>query len=240
MRVIPAVDIKGGKCVRLVEGDRARETVFFENPVDAGRLWMQSGATMIPVVDLDGALTGQPRNLEVLDKILALGTPVEFGGGVRDLGKIQKLVEMGVARVVIGTAAFDNPSFMEEAAAKFGERVVLSLDLKDGTIKVDGWTRFIEAAPIELARRAEQAGIRRIIFTNVARDGTMSGPDLKSAELLASALAIPLTVSGGISSLDDVRSVKKLSPLGIDEIIVGRALYDGAFSYEDAAKVAEN
>ena len=240
MRVIPAVDIKGGKCVRLVEGDRARETVFFENPVDAGRLWMQSGATMIHVVDLDGALTGQPRNLEVLDKILALGTPVEFGGGVRDLGKVQKLVEMGVARVVIGTAAFDDPSFMEEAAAKFGERVVLGLDLKDGTIKVDGWTRFIEAAPIELARRAEQAGIRRIIFTNVARDGTMSGPDLKSAELLASALAIPLTVSGGISSLDDVRSVKKLSPLGIDEIIVGRALYDGAFSYEDAAKVAEN
>ena len=240
MRVIPAVDIKGGKCVRLVEGDRARETVFFENPVDAGRLWMQSGATMIHVVDLDGALTGQPRNLEVLDKILALGTPVEFGGGVRDLGKVQKLVEMGVARVVIGTAAFDDPSFMEEAAAKFGERVVLGLDLKDGTIKVDGWTRFIEAAPIELARRAEQAGIRRIIFTNVARDGTMSGPDLKSAELLASALAIPLTVSGGISSLDDVRSVKKLSPLGIDEIIVGRALYDGAFSYEDAAKVAED
>lgn len=239
MRVIPAVDIKNGKCVRLVKGDRAKETVFFENPVDAGRLWAESGATMVHVVDLDGALTGQLRNTGILEKIVALGIAVEFGGGVRGLAIVQNLVEMGVSRVVIGTAAFEDSAFIEQAAAKFGERVVLGLDLRDGTIEVDGWTRSIEAAPIELARRAEESGIRRIIFTSVARDGTMSGPDLKFAEVLASALTIPLTVSGGISSLDDVRSVRRLSPLGIDEIIVGRALYDGAFSYEEAAKAAE-
>jgi phosphoribosylformimino-5-aminoimidazole carboxamide ribotide isomerase len=240
VRVIPAVDISGGKCVRLVEGDRARETVFFADPVDAARSWVDSGAAMIHVVDLDGALTGRLKNLEILERIVALGTPIEFGGGVRDLGKVQKLAEMGVARVVIGTAAFENPALIEEAAAKFGRRVVLGLDVRRGTIEVDGWTRSVNAAPVEVAQRAEKAGVGRIIFTNVARDGTMSGPDLKSAEMLASALTVPLTVSGGVSSLDDIRSVKKLSPLGVDEIIVGRALYDGAFSYEDAAEAAED
>jgi phosphoribosylformimino-5-aminoimidazole carboxamide ribotide isomerase len=224
--------------VRLVEGDRSRETVFFADPVDAARSWMESGAVMIHVVDLDGALTGQLENLQILEKIVALGAPIEFGGGVRDLEKVQKLVELGVARVVIGTAALENPTLMERAAARFGKSVVLGLDLRGGTIEVDGWTRSIAAAPVDVACRAEQAGAGRIIFTNVARDGTMSGPDLKSAEILASALTIPLTVSGGVSSVEDIRSVKTLSPLGVDEIIVGRALYDGAFSYEDAAKAA--
>jgi len=240
VRVIPAVDISCGKCVRLVEGNRSRETVFFADPVDAAQLWVASGAAMIHVVDLDGALTGQLENLQVLERIVALGTPIEFGGGVRGLEKVQKLVEMDVARVVIGTAAFEDPALVEEAAAQFGERVVLGLDLRAGKIEVDGWTRSVKAAPVDAARRAEEAGVGRIIFTSVARDGTMSGPDLKSAKLLASALAIPLTVSGGISSLDDIRSVKKLAPLGVDEVIVGRALYNGAFSYKEAANAAED
>ena len=240
MRVIPAVDIKDGRCVRLVEGDRQRETVFFRNPADAARLWTESGATIIHVVDLDGALSGRIRNLKALERILAVGVAVEFGGGVRELETVETLVKIGVARVVIGTAACTIPHFIERATATFGDRVVLGLDLRDGKIAVDGWTQSLGVAPIELARRVEDAGMRRIIYTSVARDGTMSGPDLEFAQVLASSLTIPVTLSGGISTLDDIRSVKRLSSLGIDEIIIGRALYEGAFSYEEAAKVAQD
>lgn len=238
MRVIPAVDIKDGKCVRLVEGDRSRETVFFADPVDAARLWAESGAPLIHVVDLDGALSGQPRTIPILERIIGLGVGVEFGGGVRNVDTIETLVARGVARVVIGTAACEDPLFLEQAVSRFGSHVVLGLDLREGRVAVGGWTESREVAPIEMAHRAERVGIQRVIFTNVARDGTMSGPDLTFAERLASSVTIPVTLSGGISSLDDIRSVKRLSHLGIDEIIVGRALYDGAFSYRDAAQIA--
>ena len=238
MRVIPAVDILGGRCVRLVKGDREKETVFFAEPVEAARVWVESGAPMIHVVDLDGAFRGRPANVKALEKIVTLGVAVEFGGGVRDLETIEDLIRAGVIRVVIGTAAFKDQRFMEEAAQRFEEWVVLGLDLREGRIAIDGWTGSVETAPVEFARRAQDAGIRRIIYTSVARDGTMSGPDLKSAADLASGLNIPLTLSGGISSLEDVRSAKGLSHLGIDEIIVGRALYEGAFSYGDAVEAA--
>ena len=238
MRVIPAVDILGGRCVRLVKGDREKETVFFADPVEAARVWVQSGAPMIHVVDLDGAFRGHPANMKALENIVALGIAVEFGGGVRDVETIESLVATGVVRVVIGTAAFKDERFMQEAAERFRDWVVLGLDLREGRIAVEGWTGSVEAAPLEFARRAEDAGIRRIIYTSVARDGTMSGPDLKSAADLASGLNIPLTLSGGISSLEDVSSSSRLSHLGVDEIIVGRALYEGAFSYGEAVKAA--
>lgn len=238
MRVIPAVDILNGRCVRLVKGDRQRETVFFADPVAAARAWSGNGAGMVHIVDLDGAFAGRPANLDVVTKILTLGIAVEFGGGVRDLGAAQDLVGMGVDRVVIGTAACKDHRFMQEAAERFGDRVVLGLDVRHGRIAVDGWTKSVGTAPLEFAQRVEEAGIRRIIYTSVARDGTMSGPDLESATELASALSIPLTVSGGISTLEDVRAVTELSHLGIDEIIIGRALYEGAFSYGDAVRAA--
>lgn len=238
MRVIPAVDILGGRCVRLVKGDREKETVFFADPVEAARVWVQSGVPMIHVVDLDGAFRGHPANMKALENIVALGIAVEFGGGVRDVQTIESLVATGVVRVVIGTAAFKDERFMQEAADRFRDWVVLGLDLREGRIAVEGWTGFVEAAPLEFARRAEDAGIRRIIYTSVARDGTMSGPDLKSAADLASGLNIPLTLSGGISSLEDVSSSRELSHLGVDEIIIGRALYEGAFSYGEAVKAA--
>lgn len=238
MRVIPAVDILGGRCVRLIKGDREKETVFFADPVEAARVWMHSGAPMIHVVDLDGAFRGHPINMKALENIVALGVAVEFGGGVRDLQTIESIVATGVVRVVIGTAAFKDERFMQEAADRFRDWVVLGLDLRGGRIAVEGWTGSVETAPLEFARRAEDAGIRRIIYTSVARDGTMSGPDLKSAADLASGLNIPLTLSGGISSLEDVGSSRGLSHLGVDEIIVGRALYEGAFSYSEAVKAA--
>ena len=228
----------GGRCVRLVKGDREKETVFFADPVEAARVWVQSGAPMIHVVDLDGAFRGHPANMKALENIVALGIAVEFGGGVRDVETIESLVATGVVRVVIGTAAFKDERFMQEAAERFRDWVVLGLDLREGRIAVEGWTGSVEAAPLEFARRAEDAGIRRIIYTSVARDGTMSGPDLKSAADLASGLNIPLTLSGGISSLEDVSSSSRLSHLGVDEIIVGRALYEGAFSYGEAVKAA--
>jgi len=238
VRVIPAVDILNGRCVRLVKGDRQRETVFFADPVAAARAWAQNGASMVHIVDLDGAFAGRPVNLDVVTKIVALGIKVEFGGGVRDLRVARDLVGMGIARVVIGTAACKDRHFMKEAAERFGEHVVLGLDVKHGRVAVEGWTKSMRTAPVEFARRAEDAGIQRIIYTSVARDGTMSGPDLESATDLASALSIPLTVSGGISTLEDVRAVRSLSHLGIDEVIIGRALYEGAFSYEDAVRAA--
>jgi phosphoribosylformimino-5-aminoimidazole carboxamide ribotide isomerase len=232
------VDILGGRCVRLVKGDREKETVFFADPVEAARVWVQSGVPMIHVVDLDGAFRGHPANMKALENIVALGIAVEFGGGVRDVQTIESLVATGVVRVVIGTAAFKDERFMQEAADRFRDWVVLGLDLREGRIAVEGWTGSVEAAPLEFARRAEDAGIRRIIYTSVARDGTMSGPDLKSAADLASGLNIPLTLSGGISSLEDVSSSRELSHLGVDEIIIGRALYEGAFSYGEAVKAA--
>ena len=222
----------------VVKGDREKETVFFADPVEAARVWVQSGAPMIHVVDLDGAFRGHPANMKALENIVALGIAVEFGGGVRDVETIESLVATGVVRVVIGTAAFKDERFMQEAAERFRDWVVLGLDLREGRIAVEGWTGSVEAAPLEFARRAEDAGIRRIIYTSVARDGTMSGPDLKSAADLASGLNIPLTLSGGISSLEDVSSSSRLSHLGVDEIIVGRALYEGAFSYGEAVKAA--
>ncbi len=238
MRVIPAVDILNGRCVRLVKGDRHRETVFFADPVEAARAWMRNGAGMVHIVDLDGAFAGRPVNLEVLTKVITLGIAVEFGGGVRDLNAAEDLVGMNVTRVVIGTAACKDHRFMKEAAERLGEQVVLGLDVRHGRIAVDGWTKSVRTAPLDFARRAEDAGIRRIIYTSVTRDGTMSGPDLESATDLASALSIPLTLSGGISTLEDVRAVRNLSHLGIDEVIIGRALYEGAFSYEDAVMAA--
>jgi phosphoribosylformimino-5-aminoimidazole carboxamide ribotide isomerase len=238
VRVIPAVDILKGRCVRLIKGDREQETVFFADPVAAARVWVRDGAPMIHIVDLDGAFAGRPVNFEVLVKILTLGVAVEFGGGVRDLKAAQVLVKMGVTRVVIGTAACKDQHFMKEAAEQLGTHIVLGLDVRDDRVAVEGWTNSVKRAPVEFAQRAEDAGIRRIVYTSVARDGTMSGPDLESAAELASAISIPLTVSGGISTLEDISSVRNLSHLGIDEVIIGRALYEGAFSYDEAVKVA--
>ena len=237
--IIPAIDIRGGRCVRLFQGDYARETVYGDDPVEMARRWEGEGATRLHVVDLDAARSGQPENLEVVRRIArALLIPVQMGGGVRDRAAVLRTLDAGVDRAIIGTTAAADADGAAALFGEFGERLVLALDARDGKVAAAGWRETTQWEAVDLARRLQDAGARRVIYTDIATDGTGTGPSLESTRRLAEALKIPVIASGGIGSAEHLREVAQLARYGVEGVIVGKALYTGAVRLADALAAA--
>lgn len=236
MLILPAIDLLGGKCVRLAQGDYGREKVYGDDPVALAEQFQAQGGDVLHVVDLDGAKTGEPLNLASIERIAkAMSIPVEVGGGVRTLEAARRLLDLGVARVVMGTTLVRDPDGAAKIFAALGEQVVAGIDARNGKVAVSGWTEQSEVTALDLAARMQQAGARRVILTDIARDGMLSGPNLQLLEEVAGGLAIPVIQSGGIGTLDHVRSLVGTRAEGV---IIGRALYEGKFTVREA--VAES
>lgn len=238
MRIVPAVDIRGGLCVNLVQGDYDRETVFSKDPVAQARTWRELGGAIIHVVDLDGAKAGHCCIEPQLRALAKEGIPFEVGGGIRSMETVSLLVDLGAQRIIIGTAAHKAPGFLRNAVAAHPRQIVVGIDAKAGKVALSGWLDVTETLAIDFAKQIEQAGVSRIIYTDILSDGMMKGPDLEATRLLAQAVGIPVTASGGMSSLDDIRAVARLEAHGVDEVIIGRALYLDIFTLPQAIAVA--
>ena len=234
--IVPAVDLKAGRCVRLRQGRADAETVFSDDPVAMARRWQDSGARRLHVVDLDGAFAGRPVQTGLVRAMIgAVTIPVQVGGGLRETGDVEAVLEAGARWAIVGTRAALDPAFLNELCGRFGDRVIVGIDASDGRVAVDGWTRVLELEAIALARDAAAAGAAGIVYTDIARDGTQSGPNLWSTGAVAQAAGIPVFASGGVGSLDDIRQLATVG--GLAGVIVGRALYSGAVDL--AAAVAE-
>ena len=234
--IVPAVDLKAGRCVRLVQGRAEAETVFSDDPVAMARRWEASGARRLHVVDLDGAFAGGPAQTDLVGAVIrAVSIPVEVGGGLREMAHVETVLDAGARWAIVGTRAALDPVFLGEVCERFGERLMIGIDASDGRVAVDGWTRVLDLDAIALARDAAAAGAAGIIYTDIARDGTQGGPNLWSTEAVARAAGIPVLASGGVGSLEDIRQLATVP--GLAGVIVGRALYSGAVDL--ATAVAE-
>ena len=237
MRVIPAIDLRQGSAVRLIQGARGTETRFGSDPVEVAAGWESDGASMLHVVDLDAAF-GEPRQRSLVEKILRrVAIPVQVGGGVRTLEDFRWLAGAGASRIVFGTAAAENPDVVSLALEEDRERVVVGVDVKEGAVAVRGWTEGAQGDPIELGRRWAAAGVRSFVYTEVSRDGVMTGLDLKATTAFARASGGKVIASGGVGSLDHLRLLKTVAGCGIEGVIVGRALYEKAFTLAEAQRV---
>jgi len=232
MIIIPAIDIRAGKCVRLTQGDYAQEKVYDDDPVAVAQGFEAEGAELIHVVDLDGAKAGEPRNKAIIERIVrAVRIPIEVGGGIRSFDSASALLDIGVSRVVVGTALVQRPDLAERLFLTFRERVVAGIDARGGKVAIGAWTEQSEVTAVDLALTMQRSGARRVILTDIARDGMLNGPNLELLEEVASQLVIPVIQSGGIGSLDHLRSLKGTRAEGV---IVGRAIYEGKFSVSEA------
>ena len=234
--VIPAVDIRGGRCVRLYQGRLDEETVYFDRPADAARRWAELGAEMIHVVDLDGAFEGRPVNFEaVADVVREVDVPIDLGGGIRTDETVARYLGLGVERVAIGTKALRDPAWLAALCDRFPGRIVADIGARDGRVAVQGWAETSDVDALDLARRLDGMGLRAIVFTDAATDGAMRGPNLPALRRVAGAVGTPVVASGGIASLDDVRAV---AALGVEAMIIGKALFDGAIELPAAIEAA--
>ncbi|MEZ4576498.1 MAG: 1-(5-phosphoribosyl)-5-[(5-phosphoribosylamino)methylideneamino]imidazole-4-carboxamide isomerase [Desulfobacterales bacterium] len=241
MIVIPAIDIKNGKCVRLLQGRMDAETVFSDDPAAMGRRWANDGATLIHIVDLDGAVGKRPVNLDTVRKIIdQIHVPVQVGGGIRDIDTIRMYLDQGVSRVIIGTEAIKNPDLVKSACREFPGQIVVGIDAKAGKVAIEGWTKTTEVTAIDLARQFEDCGVAAINFTDIERDGMRTGPNLLETEKLARAISIPVVASGGVSSIEDIKNLLPLAAAGVVGVITGRALYDGSLDLKAAIAVTKN
>lgn len=235
MFVIPAIDLKDGRCVRLYRGDMEQETAYFEKPEKAARHWVEQGAEFLHVVDLNGAVAGQPVHREAIAAIVrAAGVPVELGGGLRSIEVIEEALGWGVQRVVLGTAAYENSDFLRDACSRFPGKIVVGIDAREGRVAIKGWKEGTAMDAVELARRCESDGAARIIYTDINRDGTSQGVNIEEVARLAQAVKIPVIASGGVASLEDLRRLKEIEKEGVEGVIIGRALYDGRLLLRDA------
>jgi len=234
--IVPAVDLKAGRCVRLLQGRADAETVFSDDPVAMARRWEAAGARRLHVVDLDGAFAGGPAQTDLVRAMVrAVSIPVEVGGGLREIAHVETVLDAGARWAIVGTRAALDPAFLGEVCERFGERLMIGIDASEGRVAVDGWTRVLDLDAMALARDAATAGAAGIIYTDIARDGTQNGPNLWSTEAVAKAAGIPVLASGGVGSLDDIRQLATVP--GLAGVIVGRALYSGAVDL--ATAVAE-
>jgi phosphoribosylformimino-5-aminoimidazole carboxamide ribotide isomerase len=236
--IVPAVDLKAGRCVRLLQGRADAETVFSDDPVAMARRWQDSGARRLHVVDLDGAFAGRPVQTGLVRAMIgAVTIPVQVGGGLRETADVEAVLEAGARWAIVGTRAALDPAFLGELCGRFGDRVIVGIDASDGRVAVDGWTRVLELEAMALARDAAAAGAAGIVYTDIARDGTQSGPNLWSTGAVAQAAGIPVFASGGVGSLDDIRRLATVG--GLAGVIVGRALYSGAVDLASAVADVE-
>jgi len=232
MEIIPAVDIRGGKCVRLYQGDYDQETVFADDPVTAALTWYSQGARWLHIVDLDGAIAGEPRNMEVVGQIIKeTGLLIELGGGIRQEEVAEKLLRQGVGRIVLGTAVIENGELVKRLCQRFGEAVAVSFDARDGKIAIRGWRKDTVVEVLQLSREMVDAGVRRFIYTDIERDGTLTEPNFDMINRLLTETNVPVIVAGGISRLDHLRRIKEL---GAEGAIIGKALYTGDINLREA------
>lgn len=235
MDVIPAIDLLEGRCVRLYQGDYAQSQVFNDNPVEVAKQWADQGATRLHVVDLDGAKVGQPVNTKAIEAIVAaVSVPVQVGGGLRDRAGVVQLLNSGVAQVILGTAAVEEPTIVEALCTEFPGKIIVGIDARKGWVATRGWLETAEVMATDLAQQMSELGVAAIIYTDILRDGTLIGPNLDALRELATSISIPIIASGGISSITDLLSLLALEPLGVNGVIVGRALYTGDVSLKEA------
>ncbi len=235
MLIIPAIDLKDGRCVRLFQGALDKETVYFDDPVVAARHWIGEGASFLHIVDLNGAVAGRPvHTKEVAAICRQAGLSVELGGGLRSVDAVEAAFDLGVTRVVIGTAAYDNAEFLRALCQDFPGKIVVGIDARQGKVAVKGWQETTTMDAVDLAKRCEGDGAARIIYTDISRDGTSEGVNVAETLKIAQAVKIPIIASGGVATLDDIRKLLPLESAGVEGVIVGRALYAGAFSFRDA------
>lgn len=241
MLVIPAIDLRDGRCVRLVQGEIGTETVYSDEPVEMALRWEALGASCLHVVDLDGAFKGTPQNLDVVKEMVqAINIPIQLGGGIRTKEVVREILDLGVERVILGTAAILSPQLVSDCCKDFGDRILVGIDGRDGLVAIEGWEATVEMKVEELAQEISKLGIKRVIFTDTRRDGTLRGPNLEATRNLAQASGLKVIASGGVSSLEDLRAVKELKPFGVEGIIMGKALYSGAISLQEALDLMED
>jgi phosphoribosylformimino-5-aminoimidazole carboxamide ribotide isomerase len=237
VKIIPAVDIKGGRCVRLTQGKEDQETVYSDDPKAMAEHWDEQGAQLIHVVDLDGAFQGLPKNANLIKDIIYSSTvDIQVGGGIRSIEAIAAYVNAGVYRVILGTIAHQDPAFVEEACKQFPGKIMIGIDAQDGKVAVKGWTEVSEQTAADLAQTMEPLGVAGFIFTDISRDGMLQGPNLDSTRQFAQATSMPVIASGGISGIQDVVSLLSLQSEGVEGMITGKALYDKRLDFKEALK----
>ncbi len=240
MLIIPAIDLSEGQVVRLARGDMKQKTVYSDDPVAMARRWADEGAQILHVVDLDGAVSGQSMNLDAVAEIVeAIDIPVELGGGLRTVEDVQNVLELGVQWAIMGTAALRNCSELEAVIAQFGDRITVGIDARDGKVAVEGWTAGSDVDAVQLAQQMEQLGVERLICTDIATDGMLSGPNVAAMRQFCQAVDIPIVASGGVSSVKDVKALRELETQGLLGCIVGRALYTGDLALPEAIAAAQ-
>jgi phosphoribosylformimino-5-aminoimidazole carboxamide ribotide isomerase len=240
MIIFPAIDIRGGKCVRLEEGRFDRETVFAENPLEAARRWIEAGSEWLHIVDLDGARAGKPVNLKVVEEIArAFDVQIQLGGGVRTMESVATILSFGVQRVILGSVAVRSPALVSQVCAEYGEQIVIGIDARNGEVAVDGWEKSGLLQADELALRMKKAGATRIIYTDISRDGMLTGVNVAATLQLADKSGLKVIASGGVRGLEDIQALQPLTERGVEGVIIGKALYTGAISLKDALRVAQ-
>ncbi|ODS70711.1 MAG: 1-(5-phosphoribosyl)-5-[(5-phosphoribosylamino)methylideneamino]imidazole-4-carboxamide isomerase [Acidovorax sp. SCN 68-22] len=242
MLLIPAIDLKDGHCVRLKQGDMDQSTTFGEDPAAMARRWIDAGARRLHLVDLNGAFAGKPKNYQAIKSILkevGEDIPVQLGGGIRDLDTIEKYIDGGLRYVIIGTAAVKNPGFLKDACSAFGGHIIVGLDAKDGKVATDGWSKLTGHEVVDLARKFEDWGVESIVYTDIGRDGMLSGINIDATVKLAQALTIPVIASGGLGSMRDIEQLCAVESEGIEGVICGRAIYSGDLDFAAAQERAD-
>ncbi len=238
MIIIPAIDIKAGKCVRLLQGKMDKEIVYSDKPEDMAKKWSDAGAKVLHVVDLDGATSKKPENLDTVKKIVnSVDIPLRLGGGIRNMKTADMLFDIGIDKIVIGTEAVRNPDFVEKACAKYPEKIIVGIDAKDGMASIEGWEETTSVSAVDLAKKFENCGVAAINFTDIARDGMQRGVNIEATRIIAESVSIPIIASGGVSGIEDI---KKLLEIRVAGVITGKALYTGALDLKEAIKIVEN
>lgn len=235
MLILPAIDLRGGNCVRLVKGDFKQETIYSEHPEEIALRWEGEGAEFLHVVDLDGALAGEPQNMDAIKQILqAVTIPVEVGGGIRSMESIDRLLSIGISRVILGSVAVHKEELVREACSAYGNRIVVGIDAKKGIVATDGWEKSASISAVELAKKLGAFGLETIIYTDISRDGTLSGVNVTETAHLARASGIKVIASGGVKSISDIEELKKRECDGIIGVIVGKSIYEGTLTLTEA------
>lgn len=235
MKIIPAIDIKGGQCVRLYQGQMDQETVYSDNPLEVAHRWADAGAEMLHIVDLDGAVEGAPVNSNIICQIISsLKIPVQVGGGIREIPTAGKYIDNGAARVVLGTAAVNYTGLVQFLAEAFPRKIVVSIDASEGMVAIRGWQEVTNMSAIAVAKRFEDAPISAIVFTDISRDGTLAGPNVESIESLSKNVKVPVIASGGVSGIKDIEELLTIKDPGLEGVIVGKAIYSGAIDLKEA------
>jgi len=237
--IYPAIDIMGGKCVRLFQGRADKATVYADIPADMAEKWQDDGAEFLHLVDLDGAFKGAPQNFAAIEQIVKrVDIPVQLGGGLRTLDDLDRVFDLGVARAILGTSVINSPEIVKEACAKYPGKIVAGLDAREGKLSIKGWVEDTDIFAVDMAMQLEVYGVSRIVYTDIMMDGAQTGVNLFATEELAESIGIPVIASGGVSSLSDIRQIKPLQFAGVEGVIIGRALYEGNFTLQEALEVA--